>query len=67
VAGPVCACLALALLLLVGSALMDKELLPFAHPRLLEELFEINAYAFLLWPALHRFWTLGQAPRGNLP
>jgi len=65
-ASPVFSCLSLALLLLVGSALMDKELLPFAHPRLLEELFEINAYAFMLWPALHRFWTLAQAPTGNL-
>lgn len=65
-ASPVFSCLSLALLLLVGSALMDKEILPFAHPRLLEELFEINAYAFMLWPALHRLWTLGQEPTGDL-
>lgn len=59
-------CLALALLLLIGSAVMDKELLPFAHPRLLEELFEINAYAFMVWPALRRFWSFGQVLAADL-
>jgi hypothetical protein len=58
--------LALALLPLLGSAAMDKELLPFAHPRLLEELFEINAYAFMAWPALRRFRAFGQAPAADL-
>lgn len=42
-----------ALFLLLG-ALMDKEVLPVGHPRLFEELAEINAYLLLLWPGWSR-------------
>lgn len=54
VLSPVFACQCLALLLLVASALVDRKLLDLAHPRLAEELLEVNAYAFLIWPALYQ-------------
>lgn len=52
----VVACQLVALAFLLGSALIDRELLTPSHPRLLEELFELNAYAFMIWPALHQCW-----------
>jgi hypothetical protein len=56
----------LQVLLLCLSVVASTLLLPFAHPRLLEELFEINAYAFMAWPALRRFRAFGQAPAADL-
>jgi hypothetical protein len=51
---PVFLCQVLAFALLVVSALIDRKLLGMTHPRLAEELLEINAYAFLIWPAVYR-------------
>ncbi|MGA0807285.1 MAG: hypothetical protein ACO3PV_12315, partial [Pseudohongiellaceae bacterium] len=45
---------------LLGSALIDRKLLPLEHPRLVEELLEIDAYLFMIWPALYRLLRLRQ-------
>lgn len=50
----------LAFSLLLGSALIDRKLLPLEHPRLVEELLEIDAYLFMIWPALYRLLRLRQ-------
>lgn len=46
------ACQVLALLLLLASALVDRKLATLVHPRLWEELLEINAYFVMIWPAV---------------
>lgn len=51
---PLFRCQLLALALLVIAALFDRKLLPLEHPRLAEELLELNAYLFMVWPALYR-------------
>lgn len=51
---PLFRCQLLALGLLLVSALIDRKLLPLQYPRLVEELLEINAYMFIIWPAVHR-------------
>ncbi len=45
----------LALLMLIGSALIDSKTISIPHPRLFEELLEINAYFLIVLPALYRF------------
>lgn len=57
---PLFRCQLLALALLLGSALIDRKLLPLEHPRLVEELLEIDAYLFMIWPALYRLLRLRQ-------
>lgn len=54
VRSPVFRCQLLAFALLLAGAVIDRKLLGIDHPRLAEELLEINAYAFMIWPALHR-------------